>query len=1080
MLFRRLSIPTLILILLASLLQKTAVGAEAKRATSANQPTSASNMLPVDISADSPREKKSPPPADPAQSKKLLQIFHLKHTHANALAPLLQSIIPDATFTPEDQTNSLIISATEDQFDVIKSLIQDLDTAPIGREESGKTATPQSIETTRDDYNAKQREAASVVRSLANEEDEEAAGQLRARLKRLVSEAFDLRQKLQRAELGLLKERMQIVETRLRQRETLRKQIIERRVESLLAGEDDADTTGAAASPSVPPATASTRRQQTHSDTAARDMNRVNLGTSWVGDDVLLSLAKEDREATWVAAFKQQREKKPWPVQLSPEFQKCLQTIRDNADIPAPFLDEYWNFVKKQAPEIDRLIDRRRPNMVGKTPPGSKEGVGAMSGYGSEAHPPELIGIVEWNESDYARIQTDFYWVQRPSTIQVRLAQEDLWCYEAILRAIAKTNKDARATTYFDAAIDRIETLAIGQPAAQAMGASRPRRAHSAYFGTPPSKVVPPVEKEAELGFAPAAPLNTGLGGISVLKDVAERLLTGRYVDLTGTPLTANSKRYPEFNLLPVQLVVDLQESRLPDLLNNLAASAMPLDVICVDVSGTPKVKPVEEADPRIRAKILGMIRIFNPPDVKELDASVVKPGTVQDILVRMGFRDQPWKDVLQWLADSAGLQLNVIGKMPEGTFTHASSQPLTLEEARRIVAGKLIFEGYAVYLVQDGDRDCFLVQETAAGQAKRRATEAAEDVAKWTKALVEEDRQDDEAYLATVKRRLDEAEKRLAAERQNVAQMVGQSQLNLQKAQASLESARQELETTRKLQAKGYVKQAELDALEQEVQRRSDQAVMCQADAELYRSAAEVLGLTPADIEKAKAELGKTSETMDEVLGIVVADPAKTTPPQISLSTADVGARASLPLRTPEDFVTAASGAKFQFVRAQQRLKELESRPADQDDGPSDITARLDEQKQYVAETQRRLEIIQAEYAAQLRLRSLELQSAQADASAAQSELEREEALFKMGRLPVDEVQKTRLRHEQAKLRVQAAETLLELYNKAGESPDLKPSPKAGSKKTEDKGGDSETVSKSKQNTSATAPPSSAEETVP
>ena len=54
-----------------------------------------------------------------------------------------------------------------------------------------------------------------------------------------------------------------------------------------------------------------------------------------------------------------------------------------------------------------------------------------------------MVGVLEWDESDRNRIMRQFQWEETPDTQTVRLAQEDLWVYEALLRIIEKTNKGA-------------------------------------------------------------------------------------------------------------------------------------------------------------------------------------------------------------------------------------------------------------------------------------------------------------------------------------------------------------------------------------------------------------------------------------------------------------------------------------------------------------------------------------------------------------------------------------------------------------------------------------------------------------
>ncbi len=75
-----------------------------------------------------------------------------------------------------------------------------------------------------------------------------------------------------------------------------------------------------------------------------------------------------------------------------------------------------------------------------------------------------MVGVLEWDESDRNRIMRQFQWEETPDTQTVRLAQEDLWVYEALLRIIEKTNK---GTTYENAAIKGVLALEIGKQAAR-------------------------------------------------------------------------------------------------------------------------------------------------------------------------------------------------------------------------------------------------------------------------------------------------------------------------------------------------------------------------------------------------------------------------------------------------------------------------------------------------------------------------------------------------------------------------------------------------------------------------------------
>ena len=349
----------------------------------------------------------------------------------------------------------------------------------------------------------------------------------------------------------------------------------------------------------------------------------------------------------WNVMYDDQKLRNQWPRTLSPLFHRMIRTIGDR-DIPNEFLEEYQTFIKKHFPDMDKIIDRRRvkkvegargamPGMPGAggysdamTSYGGMSGgmsgeYGGMSGESSGMDPygtmggtggmpvagAEMEGIVEWDQQDYARIQNGVYWVTRPLTVEVRLAQEDLWVYEALLRSIAKTNKDAGAKSYYNAAIKRIVALEIGQPAAMAMKSAKSRLGLDKMFaaggGSGYDESMMGSGSEMDYGGSMGDSMmgdsmmgsgmegygdGSGMMGATTARDpemVAKRLLTGRYVDLTGEPQAADSEPYAEFKLMPVHIVVFMDQQKLPDFLVNLANCEMPVDVkqVSIKADGT-------------------------------------------------------------------------------------------------------------------------------------------------------------------------------------------------------------------------------------------------------------------------------------------------------------------------------------------------------------------------------------------------------------------------------------------------------------------------------------------------------------
>jgi len=348
----------------------------------------------------------------------------------------------------------------------------------------------------------------------------------------------------------------------------------------------------------------------------------------------LIGLNRTGVLKAWQVMYADQQKQNQWPRQLSREFREMIVRLPREAEIPTKFREEYQTFIKQHFPEIDEIIDRRKPKELeqpfgaagpaaaaypgasgpgaaypGAAYPGAEAAMGAEGGVGfGESGMPmmagrELEGIVEWNDADYARIQAGVYWVERPYTVEVRLAQEDLWVYEALLRAIAKTNQEVGATSYYNAAIKRIEALEIGQPAAMAMREAKKRLNLTQMLGGGMGGEYGEMGMSAEGGMgmpgaemgmgAPGEYMEGGMGpgmdgmmstGPPTEETVAERLMRGRYVDFNGDPLAADSNPFAEFKLMPVHVVVIMDQQKMPDFLVSLANCEMPVDVTQVSI----------------------------------------------------------------------------------------------------------------------------------------------------------------------------------------------------------------------------------------------------------------------------------------------------------------------------------------------------------------------------------------------------------------------------------------------------------------------------------------------------------------
>lgn len=276
-----------------------------------------------------------------------------------------------------------------------------------------------------------------------------------------------------------------------------------------------------------------------------------------------------------------------------------------------------------------KLLATARGTTPGMLTPGAMPGImpgaspeATMSGYGTGGMSGvEMVGVVDW--LDEANLLARFNWLTTPSTEEIRLAQEDLWVYEALLRIIADTNRPA--TTQYAAVVKKIFSLEIAQQAAAAFQSAALGRGGglammpgmggmygSGYPGMPGMSGMPggyPGMPEmgssamgtsaagssaadtsaggTTLGASPDMPGDSGLAGTPGMPGAGMAMLSRdqmarhfRYVDLNGNPLPANAKPpFAEFKMMPVRMYLLVDQRRLHRLLANCANSSMPVEV---------------------------------------------------------------------------------------------------------------------------------------------------------------------------------------------------------------------------------------------------------------------------------------------------------------------------------------------------------------------------------------------------------------------------------------------------------------------------------------------------------------------
>jgi hypothetical protein len=211
-------------------------------------------------------------PAGSGQQKQQVTVYALKHAPAAEVAELLEQLFVDSDdirILPDPRTNAIIVRALHESpvFDIVPRLIEALDSAkaPSASENAPNDQFRRiedfQVHTTADDGLLIQQGDASALNRVIGNMSRYRKRQLEAQgnklqseairqaqqlhksqpsqttlqsLRDLVSQEFEIRQRVQLAEIQFLRSRLEDLEKRIRQKEQLREQIIERRIESLL------------------------------------------------------------------------------------------------------------------------------------------------------------------------------------------------------------------------------------------------------------------------------------------------------------------------------------------------------------------------------------------------------------------------------------------------------------------------------------------------------------------------------------------------------------------------------------------------------------------------------------------------------------------------------------------------------------------------------------------------------------------------------------------------------------------------------------------------------------------------------
>lgn len=232
---------------------------------------------------------------------------------------------------------------------------------------------------------------------------------------------------------------------------------------------------------------------------------------SEAGMDEFVKLLSDDVTSAWRQKYQRQEEILVWPKELGDDFIAKVDAFKpiESLAFPTPALQElpktdrerYRDYIKEELPKLAAIIGAQwRPPAHGGGMGGSMSGYGSegsmggmgMEGYGGAmstgmgsgmgsgmamggpAMPGMVAGaaaekekeIVVWDPADQARLQNlRFDWTntkdKAPRTLDILYSQEDLWVLNALMRIIAKTNRDA--TAQYNATIKQISYIDLGR-----------------------------------------------------------------------------------------------------------------------------------------------------------------------------------------------------------------------------------------------------------------------------------------------------------------------------------------------------------------------------------------------------------------------------------------------------------------------------------------------------------------------------------------------------------------------------------------------------------------------------------------
>lgn len=312
---------------------------------------------------------------------------------------------------------------------------------------------------------------------------------------------------------------------------------------------------------------------------------------------------KQKALGAWQVMYDKQVGLFKWPAVV-----QKIGELPIEAEIPRKLREDYNNLVL--GPEWERVFSL--VNYVRER--ADDASASTENAQGNERKKTQYEGIVEWSPSARKNLMDRYRVSSTPSSIRIRVVQEDLWIFESLVKMIARMNeRDADGEPIEDrvqANIKRIDAMDIAQYA-MADAEKEPGKVSTVAAKSSDRAMGADGTPAGDAGATPGGQAGGGPGGMgggpggmgggpgamgggqTGNMKTDDDLQNGRYLDAKGQRLPSSSLATPpfaEFKQMFVRIKVVMNQEMIPDLLVACANADLPIEVRQVRITFDPSV----------------------------------------------------------------------------------------------------------------------------------------------------------------------------------------------------------------------------------------------------------------------------------------------------------------------------------------------------------------------------------------------------------------------------------------------------------------------------------------------------------